>query len=254
MRKSSLGYNALAWTLAAGLASVLTSKPALAQTTTKISSADSVLHDLIVRRLAAVSAGNGTAYLRLVSTKFVHVDDAGIRRTVHQMPSFIASIGSNHPRFEVGPVDARRFGSIAVVDCAVTEYASAGPRELRSPLHETDVFVLQRGRWLFLNHQETHVLSLPKPAAPNIGALDDYVGRYEWSPGFIDTITRRGNHLYAQQTGDSTATLLYPASGESYFTAGDPSLIIFARNAGGKVTHYILHWPDGQVTLAKKLK
>jgi serine-type D-Ala-D-Ala carboxypeptidase/endopeptidase len=33
--------------------------------------------------------------------------------------------------------------------------------------------------------------------------LDKYVGKYQLAPGFILTITREGDHLYAQATGQS---------------------------------------------------
>ncbi len=142
---------------------------------------------------------------------------------------------------------------MAIVDCEVTEIVPFGPRQLRMPLHETDVFVLQGDHWLFKEHAETHALDSPKVMTPDTRLLDDYVGRYEWWPEYIDTITRKGDQLYGQATGDSAAAPLRAATDESFFVEGDPGLTVFVRGVGGKVTHELIHFPDGKIIVARKV-
>lgn len=214
--------------------------------------ADAVFRNLILRRLQAHSRGDAAGYRKLLADDFVHVDDTGKRRTLSEMGAYHGAGGRS--RWEMSTFHARRLAdSLVIADCEVTEFVPLGPRELRMPLHETDVFVLRGGRWLFLQHAETHVASNPKQAEPNAMTLDEYVGRYEWWPGYAETFTRKGNQLFVQTTGDDSLTLLHAASDESFFSQGDPSLVVFVRDATGKVTREIAHFPDGQVLIGNKV-
>jgi hypothetical protein len=183
------------------------------------------------------------------------VDDRGVRRTGAQVISRVAgNSGTPTPnRHEVGELHFRRFGSIAVVDAEVVEYFRLGPREMSARAHETDVFVQRGNRWLFLQHAETPTVALPIPIKPDLASLDQYVGRYEWWPGYAEKISRKGDALYVEVTGESP-TLLHPATRESFFVAGEPSLIVFVRDPKGRVTDFLVHFPDGQVFRARKIE
>ena len=216
------------------------------------STADEVFRKLILQRVQAHSRGDLAGYRALLTDDFVHVDDAGKRRTVGEMASLVGK--GNHDKWEVGELHARRISdSLAIVDCEVTELVPFGAREVRMPLHETDVFVLQGDSWLFLEHAETHALDSAKRATPDSKTLDDYVGRYEWWPGYVDTITRKGNQLFGQSTDDTSPTELHAASDEAFFIEGDPGLTVFVRGIDGKVLYELIHFPDGKVIVARKL-
>jgi hypothetical protein len=153
---------------------------------------------------------------------------------------------ANRSHWEVDKLHARPLGeSMAIVDCEVTEIVPFGPREVRMPLHETDVFVLQGDRWLFKEHAETHALDSPKVITPDARLLDDYVGSYEPWPGYIETITRKGDQLYGQATGDSEAGPLRAASDESFFVEGEPGLIVFVRVDSSEMPAVDCPEPDG---------
>ena len=83
--------------------------------------------------------------------------------------------------------------------------------------------------------------------------LDDYVGRYQWWPGYVDIITRKGNTLYGHDSLNVTPTAFEPASDESFLIPGQASLVVFVRNRNGVVTHYVAHSPNGSVVVARKL-
>ncbi len=70
--------------------------------------------------------------------------------------------------------------------------------------------------------------------------LEAYVGAYQLAPGFVLTITRSGNQLMAQATGQS-ALLIYPQSKDQFFYKAVEAQISFTRNASGKVTGLVLH-------------
>lgn len=119
---------------------------------------DELFGKLILQRVQAHSRGDAAGYRQLVAEDFVHVDDTGKRRTVDGIGGIVGA--GNRSRWEVGKVHARRIGDLlAIVDCELTEFFPFGPREVRMPLHETDVFVLRGDNWLFLEHAETHARS-----------------------------------------------------------------------------------------------
>ena len=213
---------------------------------------DTLFRSMIMQRLEAHSRGDVEAYRNLLDKDFVHVDDAGRRRTAAEVGAIAQA---NNSRWVLGKSYTRPIApTLAIVDCEVTELVQVGPRRVRMPLHETDVFVLRANRWVFLQHAETHALDLPSPVKVVGDAVNDFVGRYEWWPGFQETITRRGDQLYGQETDDKTSTPLFAASGESFFVQGDATLVIFVRGPDGKVTHELIHFPDGKVIVARKLK
>ena len=217
------------------------------------SSPDEIFHDLILQRLQAFSHGDSTAYRKLLAADFVHVDDSGKRRTGDELAAY-TSVG-NSSRWEVSQVHARLVtDTLAIVDCQAMDIALEGSREVRRPLHEMDVFVLRDGHWLFLEHSETHVLSSPKSITPDPKLLDDYVGQYEFWPGRVDTFTRKGDQLLAQDEKDKTPTPLLAATNESFFVEGEADLIVFVRDASGKVSHELGHAADGQLFVARKVK
>lgn len=213
---------------------------------------DALFRDLILSRLRAHSAGDAVGYRRLLADDFVHVDDTGRRRTSADMAAFHGS--GNGSRWELGTSHTRLITpTLAIVECTSTEFVKFGSRELRMPLQETDVFVLRGKHWLFLEHAETHMVDQLAAAPVDHSLLSDYVGRYRWWPGYEETITRRGDRLYDQATGDASPLPLTQATDESFFLEGEPSIAIFTRDASGKVTGELVHFPDGKMVFARKL-
>jgi len=70
--------------------------------------------------------------------------------------------------------------------------------------------------------------------------FDRYAGRYELAPNFILTITREGDHLFAQATGQPKFELF--AEGEKqYFLKVVDAQISFEVDAAGKTPALVLH-------------
>lgn len=70
--------------------------------------------------------------------------------------------------------------------------------------------------------------------------LDAYVGRYEVRTGMVLTVTREGDHLLAQPTGQPRLEIL-PASETEFFLKVVDARLTFVKDADGKVTHVILY-------------
>jgi CubicO group peptidase (beta-lactamase class C family) len=69
---------------------------------------------------------------------------------------------------------------------------------------------------------------------------DAYAGRYELAPNFILTISRDGDRLLAQATGQPQFEL-FPESETKFFLKVIDAKVTFVKDAAGKVTHLILH-------------
>jgi hypothetical protein len=81
---------------------------------------------------------------------------------------------------------------------------------------------------------------------------DAYVGEYEMEPGFVLTITREGDRLMMQATGQGKAEA-FPTSETNFFFKVVRADITFVKDAAGIVTHLVLN-QGGRRMPAKKIK
>lgn len=94
------------------------------------------------------------------------------------------------------------------------------------------------------------------PPAPVIAKVDPkiydaYAGEYQLAPNFIITVSREGDRLMAQATGQPQFEI-FPESETKFFLKVVNAKITFVRDDAGKVTHLILH--QGGDQQAKKIK
>jgi CubicO group peptidase (beta-lactamase class C family) len=69
---------------------------------------------------------------------------------------------------------------------------------------------------------------------------DAYVGQYQLAPTFILTVTREGDRLMTQATGQGKIEV-FPESDTKFFLKVVDAQITFVKDDSGKVTHLILH-------------
>jgi CubicO group peptidase (beta-lactamase class C family) len=81
--------------------------------------------------------------------------------------------------------------------------------------------------------------------------LDAYVGQYELRPNLIFTMTREGDSLMTQITGQPKFEL-FPESETKFFLKVVDAQVTFVKDDKGVVTHLILH--QGGDRTAKKIK
>jgi len=81
--------------------------------------------------------------------------------------------------------------------------------------------------------------------------FDGYVGRYQMAPKFILSITRNGDHLFAQATGQG-AFEIFPEADKEFFAKIGKIQISFHTGADGKATDIVVH-QAGMNTPAKRL-
>ena len=81
---------------------------------------------------------------------------------------------------------------------------------------------------------------------------DQYVGKYELRPDFIMTVTRAGDSLITQATGQQTIEI-FPESETRFFPKLMEATIVFEKDASGKVVALVLT-QGGRDQRAKKIE
>ena len=210
---------------------------------------------LIAERAVVSRRADTAAFRRLLDPAAVYLNDDGARESADQhirnIRKRVDEIASS--RWENDSMHVSILGDMALIDYWVVQRRRYGARDLIFTYRSLDAYVRRGGPWLLLRHTETHALAPPTPLTVEASALDEYVGRYEWWPGFFDVVSQRGGKLFLQLTGEAEATSTHAATPESFYFAGDPSLVIFTRDNTGRVMGYVEHEPDGQVIRARKL-
>lgn len=83
------------------------------------------------------------------------------------------------------------------------------------------------------------------------------MGRYDRGSEYIDNVHFVGGQLVATSTAESLAgevgTHLRPVSTSAFSPEGVAPLIVFERDATGRVTGYVQQAPGGTVTRARRL-
>src|SRR5271157_1747071 len=104
---------------------------------------------------------------------------------------------------------------------------------------------------------DSHVPLLPAPKEhkeitvdPKI--FDGYVGRYQLAPNFILTVTREGDQLFTQATGQSKVQV-FPESQRNFFLKVVDAQITFETDTNGRATSLTLH-QNGANLPAKRIE
>jgi len=79
-----------------------------------------------------------------------------------------------------------------------------------------------------------------KEVAVDPKLFDGYVGSYQLAPNFILTVTREGDHLFVQASGQPKAEV-FPEGDRDFFYKAVDAQITFVTDNQGKATELILH-------------
>lgn len=91
-----------------------------------------------------------------------------------------------------------------------------------------------------------------KQVAIDPSLLERYVGRYQLAPNFIVSITKNGDRLFAQATGQGRFEV-FPEGERDFFAKGDDIQLTFIVDATGKAGSMIVH-QQGIDTEAKRVQ
>lgn len=227
--------------------------PTRSQDHPPLAATPAVFQKILMERFDATAHADSARYARFVADEAVFVDDYGLLENAAQHIRTIGKRGVGRSRYTVDEIHVDSYAGFALVNYQAVEHVAFGPQEVATTYRIVETYVQRHGTWLVIGHSEAQVMNSPPPQRVDPEILQDYVGRYEWWPGYVDTITRQGETLLSQGSGDKSTTLNVAASPESFYLQGEPNLLVFVRDKRGNVTHYILHWSDGHITVARKI-
>lgn len=97
-----------------------------------------------------------------------------------------------------------------------------------------ETYLRRGGVWLLVAGAESVIPQDPVVANIDPKIYDAYVGRYEYAPGAVDTVTREGDHLMVQPTGQAKEEV-FPENETTYFGKGQDWRLIFLKDEQGRV-------------------
>ena len=103
----------------------------------------------------------------------------------------------------------------------------------------------------FLKELGDDVSDLVKEVKVDDAILATYVGEYELQPGFTLTVTKEGNQLMTQATGQPTVAIYPKSETEFYFKVVDAQ-IVFNKNDAGEIDSLTL-FQGGQEMIGKRI-
>jgi CubicO group peptidase (beta-lactamase class C family) len=86
------------------------------------------------------------------------------------------------------------------------------------------------------------------PVTPEV--LDRYVGRYQFNPEAIDTVTRRGDHLYMQISGQPEYEL-FPEGPGTFFVKFTEAKFSFSMGPNGRASGQVLQTAAETISMAR---
>jgi len=241
----------LAWILVASFA-----LPALSLAQT---AAEEEVVKAIHARLEAVRRNDLATWATLVADDMM----APVEGATRSKQSWLAQHKS-WPRevsYWYGPlqdVKVRVDGDTAIVTYHSDQLTEVGGQTTSVHKWQIETHVRRNGRWLLLGVADGLILPEPKIAKIEPSILDAYVGEYEWAPTLIAKVERKGERLLERLGAGEPAEWL-PENATTFFmpgaaAGGDASRIIFATDAGGRVTHYIYRDLGATDRIVRKVK
>jgi len=141
---------------------------------------------------------------------------------------------TGQPKAEIFPEGERDY-FYKVVDAQITFVTDSQGRAAELTLHQNG----------FDQHAKRFEGEAPQPkehkeVTVDTMLFDGYVGSYQLAPNFVMAITRDGDHLFVQATGQPKFEI-FPESDRDYFLKVVDAQITFVTDSQGQATELILH-------------
>jgi len=154
--------------------------------------------------------------------------------TVTREGDHLFTQATGQPKCEIFPEGDRDY-FLKVVDAQITFVTDGQGRATELILHQGGVD----------QHAKRMEGDIPKPkehkeVTVDPKLFDGYVGSYQLAPNFILTVTREGDHLFVQATGQPNVEV-FPEGDRDYFYKVVDAQITFVTDGQGKATELILH-------------
>jgi hypothetical protein len=117
----------------------------------------------------------------------------------------------------------------------------------------TNIYVKKNGQWQIFQVQGTRLAPQRNATKIDPQLLDSFLGRYEFGPGAVATVTREGDVL-KWRGGNRLPVELVPLSDTRFFGKENDSEMTFTKNDKGQVTDVVLKLGVCQESRAKKIE
>lgn len=212
---------------------------------------------IVTEQFSAIERGDMEAYGKHMADELIYVPDTGIAWSKEQVLArtlryFKAGVGK---KFDgIHDVRVIENGDSAILICQLDEHLIYDGGEFVDRLRRSEHFVRRNGQWLAVLIQWTAIsVDHRAPAKTDPKKLDAFVGRYLWTSGLINTITKDDGKLMSHWREGGSKEEVFPLNDTTFFVRGDPGQMIFVRNGDGRVTQYIYRRSDGQEFRAKRV-
>lgn len=204
--------------------------------------------------LASYQRGDKAAFDPIVSDDFTGTDESGkVRNKAQERELIQAPPSSINTSLTNQDVQVRIYSDTAVViGRIVAKIQPGGQAGITFQSRFTDTFLRRQGRWQVVARHYSRLP--PERTAIKLDPLiyDAYVGQYELAPGFVITISKEGDKLMTQGTGQPKFELL-AESQIGFFIKDFSALFIFLRGDKGEVSQLITI-QDARIIAAKRMK
>ena len=212
--------------------------------------ADQELKRLENEWLNSYLRGDKQAFDRIVSDDFTRTDESGKFATKAEERALIqAPPGSVDASLTNEDMQVRVYGNAAIVTGRIVAKVQGS---LNFQSRFTDTFIKREGRWQVVARHYSRVPTERMAISVDSKIYDAYVGQYEIAPNVVLDITKEGERLMSQATGQPKMELL-PESEIEFFIKGFTAQFVFVRDGTGRVTKLIIN-QEGQRVTTKRLK
>ena len=204
---------------------------------------------LIRERLDAYAKGDAAGWARYVDEECLCGGStrAGIQQAITARPA-----GFKNWYGEIGGFTASVHGDVAIVRYRVTEFSEIGGHRIELEQWRTETYLRRAGTWVLLGGADVVIPRDPVVAKVDPRLYDAYVGQYEYASGMRDIVTRDGDRLLIQATGQEKEELL-PENDTTYFAKGQDWRMLFVRDPQGAVSSLIFR-QNGQDLVAQRVQ
>jgi hypothetical protein len=159
--------------------------------------------------------------------------------------------------YAVDSVQTWRNGDVAVAEYRLTSTRAFRKYRLKLVSRATDVLALRGGAWLLMRHSTTWIVRSPLLSDIDSAHAAVFVGQYDKGGGFVDDVHFHDGRLVAQSTLEkligTPGAMLRRVSDDTFSPDGIAPMIVFERDATGRVVGYVQQSPDGTITRARRV-
>ncbi len=172
---------------------------------------------------------------------------AAIQQAISARPASVKNWYGDISSFTV-----RVHGEVAIARYRITEFTEVGDQRIEIDEWRTETYVHRAGTWTLIGGADVVIPRDPVVAKVDPHVYDAYAGQYEYAPGLRDTVTREGDRLLVQSTGQEKEELL-PENDMTYFEKGQDWRVLFVRDHHGNVVSLIFR-QNGQDLVARRVQ